>query len=198
MPKPQPLPKGLRSAGSPRERGHPWPSRPQLDSMVRYAARRPKDRSRASTFSSTLAPARKSPSGHFPVHARAGSAGAHSIVGSSDKTSRVVRGVRTVDTGASEVRNDLVFEHFPLCTVSPSVSPAREHGRPLSRRNSGARAAVLLGTAQGHHDTHPSQAAPRAEAVRARTTRWTVPTMRGVGRAVSRRREGVNPFPTLF
>ena len=159
---------------------------------MRYAARRAKERSRASTFSSTLAPARKSPCRHFLDHARAGSTGAHSIVGSSDKMSRVVSWVRTVDTRASEVRNDLVFEHFPLCTVSPSVSPAPEHSRPLSRRKAGARAAVLLGTAQIHHDTHPSRAAPRAEAMGARATRWTGPTMRGVGRAVSRRREGVN------
>ena len=166
---------------------------------MRYAARRAKERSRASTFSSTLAPARKSPSRHFPVSARAGSTGAHGIVGSSDKMSRVVRRVRTVDTGASEVRNDLVFEHFPLCTVSPSVSPAPEHSRPLSRRKAGARAAVLLGTAQIHHDTHPSRAAPRAEAMRARATRWTVPTMRGVRRAVSRRTavgKGLNKIQT--
>ena len=127
----------------------------------------------------------------FLDHARAGSTGAHSIVGSSDKMSRVVSWVRTVDTGASEVRNDLVFEHFPLCTVSPSVSPAPEHSRPLSWRKAGVRAAVLLGTAQIHHNTHSSRAAPRAEAMRARTTRWTGPTMRGVGRAVSRCREGV-------
>ena len=131
----------------------------------------------------------------FPTFSRpcagSGSTGAHGIVGSSDKMSRVVRWVRTVDTGASEVRNDLLFEHFPLCTVSPSVSPAPEHSRPLSRRKAGAHAAVLLGTAQLHHDTHPSRAAPRAEAMRARATPWTGPTMRGVGRAVSRRREGV-------
>ena len=158
---------------------------------MQYAARRAKEHSRASTFSSTLAPARKSPSRHFPVHARAGSTGAHGIVGSSDKMFRAVRWVRTVDTGASEVRNDLLFEHFPLCTVSPSVSPAREHSRPLRWRKAGAHAAVLLWNAQGHHDTHPSRAAPRAEAMRARATRWTGPTMRGVGRAVSRRREGV-------
>ena len=127
--------------------------------------------------------AQASPSRHFPVNARAGSTGAHGIVGSSDKMPRVVGWVRTVDTGASEVRNDLLFEHFPLCTVSPSVSPAPEHSRPLSWRKAGARAAVLLGTAQIHHNTHPSRAAPRAEAMRARATRWTGPTMRGVGRA---------------